>query len=115
MRFYAFMRPRGLCHLCLTVLPQTVKSQRGFWALAVGPDHEIAVGALGLVRRARLRRVLERLEGRWLFLSDHGDLSFFIDDRLVPIALSASLALTVPCGFPGKRSPDRQTQFMVPV
>jgi hypothetical protein len=36
-------------------------------------------------------------------------LSFFIDDRPVPIALSASLALTVPCGFPGKRSPDRQT------
>jgi hypothetical protein len=52
---------------------------------------------------------------RWLFLGDHEDLSLFIDDRPVPIALSASLALTVLRGFPRQYAPDRQTQFVVPV
>ena len=104
MRFYAFMRPSRLRYLCLTVLTQTVKAQRGFWTLAIGPDHEIAVGALGLVRHDRLRRVLERLEGRWLFLDEYGDMTRFVDYRPAPIPLSASLAPAILSGLPRQDS-----------
>jgi len=113
MRFYAFMRPLGLRYLCLSMLPQTVKPQRGFWTLAVCLDHEIAVWTLGLVRHDRLRRVLERLEGRYLFLDEYGDMALFIYHRAVPIALSASLAPAVLRGLPGQDSFDSHSEFVV--
>ena len=86
------------------MLPQTVKAQRGFWTLAVCLDHEIAVGALGIVRHDRFRRVLERLEGRWLFLDEYGDMPLFVDHCPIPITLPASLAPAVLSGLPGQDS-----------
>ena len=107
------MRLCVLRYLCLTVLPQTVKSQRGFWTLAVGPDHEIAVGALGLVRHDRLRRALERLEGRYLFLDEYGDMPLFVDHCPIPITLPASLAPAVLRGLPRQDSFDGHPELVV--